>query len=211
MRMSNFAGRAWAAAFFLAAALPAGCTTGPTTDVPRKYRPYGTLAILPLVQRDLPFRALDPRNRHGAAIAELARGALAEELAREGTTLLDPRALQQRLQSRDTEGEPLADLAKAAGCDWLVIGTIDQFSLRDPRAVNMFRGRANLRVTVFEAKTGRAIPHTLEARFPQEDFGGYQTPGLEMEEEGVRDRLIAACARQLAWLFLDHEERRTWR
>jgi hypothetical protein len=63
-----------------------------------------------------------------------------------------------------------------------------------------------LQVLVFEAKTGKAIPHTLEASYPTQKFGGWMAPEMDADENTVRARLLANSAQQILWLFVDHLE-----
>lgn len=194
--------------------LAAGCDLlpkGPTVDVRRQHDLYGRVALVPLTQKGLPYRAFDGRNRHGQAITSMAVEILSNALRDRGVAVEDPRRLQSRIERLDLDAAPLDEVARKAQCDWLVTGELEAFSLRDPGAVNVFRGQAAMKVTVYEVKPDRPVIHSLVARYPLQDFGGFQAGGMDTDENQIRSQLLKACALQVAWLFIDHEQPREWR
>lgn len=148
-------------------------------------------------------------SKIGERIATLASGLISS--GEDDARVLEPQGFKKVFRSGQPTPAVIQKLCAEQGVDLLVITTVTQWKLRDPRNPGMNQGQASLNVLVVDSKgTSVYKGQLLGVRYPMglSDHPDFAVPGhssLTLTEEQIRSGLEMAVARALAELFYDHE------
>lgn len=168
-----------------------------------------TLVILPCAVEAEGQSMNHFNSKIGDRIATLASGMVSSH--EEDAKVLEPQAFKKAFKSGVPTPSKIEKICGEQGVDLVVISTLTQWRLRDPRNPGLNQGEAGLNVSVVDSKGQNVYKGQLMGiQFPlglSED-PNFAVPGqssLTLTEEQVRKGLEQSVARALAELFYDHE------
>ena len=148
-------------------------------------------------------------SKIGERIATLASGLISS--GEEDARVMEPQAFKKAFRSGQPTPSTIQRLCGEHGIDLLVVTTLTQWKLRDPRNPGMNQGQASLNISVIDSK-GQSVykGQLIGVQFPAgiSDNPEFAIPGhssLTLTEDQIRKGLEQSVARALAELFYDHE------
>jgi len=124
-----------------------------------------------------------------------------------GLTLIDPRRVV-KYQDGNIYWDEMdkTALGKAFGADFVLFVSLVEYSTREPGSVNLYRGRINAQVGLYDASLGERDARVWRNRSVRVVYPEHTSTGvLRDSDRGIRGKTEAVFADTLAKRFYDHK------
>ena len=155
----------------------------------------------------IPFR--DQRHtyyesRDGVDLATVVTG----ELIKRGAATdvkLDPQ-LQSAFEGQDPDRVVWADIGRKAGAELVLFGSLDRFTLKDPKTIGIVRGTAVVNFFIYDVKKDGLVytKRGLEVYHPETGAGIAES---DISSEKLRRILLAKTAMKIVQKFYTYKEK----
>ena len=173
--------------------IPRYRTVDPEVDLTRK-----ALLVVPFSDAENTYCA----SRNGDALARLVVGEVQAGAAK--ARLVDPEEVRRRFAGRDLEVVGWQNVGQAVGADYVLVGHIEEFRLKDPGNPNLYMGTIVLRLRVVKVADGSVVwsaPPDTRYRWSASGHIDVGTPIVDISEEAMRQGTLAWAARQIGDVF----------
>ena len=174
--------------------IPRHTTLDPEVDLTEK-----TLVVVPFSDADNSYFAYqDGNDLAGLVIREVSAGAPEAHL-------VDPEEVRRLFPGRDLEAVGWQNVGQAVGADYVLVGHIESFRLKDPGNPNLYMGTIVLRLKVVNVADGlvvwSAAPQDTKYRWSASGHSTVGTSILDISEEGMRLGTLVWASRQIGDVF----------
>lgn len=174
--------------------IPRYTTLDPEVDLTKK-----TLLVVPFSDTDNTYFASQDGNAlAGLVIREVSTGA-------KKARLVDPEELRRLFPGRDLESVGWQNVGQAVGADYVLVGHIESFRLKDSGSPNLYMGTIVLRLKVVNAADGSVVwsaaPPDTRYRWSASGHPTVGTSILDISEEAMRQGTLAWTSRQIGDVF----------
>ena len=188
----NWTRPAWLFAAVIAALAAGGCygLWGDPVEVGSPVALNGTKVLV------LPFGAADPGA--GTELTDLVSMELAT--LNRGAYVLSGNYLPGEVGLADIDNIPWQTLRDELGVDFAVAGRITELSLKDPKAINLYRGRMKIDLSMHDARYGGGIlwRGTLAVAYPEGEVQSWGVASSDTTEEEFRNEYLEYAAAKIA-------------
>ncbi len=123
--------------------------------------------------------------------------------------LIDPRKVEEFKNSHPQwrQLDP-SEIGKALKADAVIVFEIRQLDMYDKNNMQMFRGRAEISITLVRLKDsdglGALPPREFVMNYPSERKGGYVLADMDTTPQQFKEEFLGVLSRKLAWHFTAH-------
>ena len=138
-------------------------------------------------------------------VSSAVGGQLAKNV--EGLTLIDPRRVV-KYQDGNIYWDEMdkTALGKAFGANFVLFISLVEYSTREPGSLNLYRGRINAQVSLYDGALGERDARVWRDRSIQTVYPKHTATGvLRDSDRGIRGKTEAIFANTLAKRFYDHK------
>lgn len=146
------------------------------------------LLVLPFAYKGYHFG----QHPLGEELARLVGGVVAARV--DNVTICDAAPFSEMFVGKALEEVDWRRLAFAANADYILVGKILLFRQRNPRDVNIYQGRMDTEIWLYDQNGHQIVNKLVLARYPYRhpEFGGPPSFGLTPEEVSSRTKDRAA-------------------
>jgi len=185
------------------AGLLIGCTGGPGILSVKAEYPIGKRKLLVVPFKDPAFSYFESKN--GCELADGIAGFM--RIYHRRVNVISGTELRSSIKERDYTKLPLSDAAREIGADTVLEGSIIELETRDPKAVNLMRGKITVEFALHDVeKWDPPLYSKRETYFYPKDTEYEHLLSQDVKPKQVLDELLSLCAQRIAECFVDHEE-----